>query len=108
MSTPESDRVGHVQVRDGRLHIPGQVYERVLLNCPSVALLVRDGRWQLLPLFGGAGGLLIKMRNARGDRVVEAQEFLRSQGFEQGHEPVEFDLDPQPEGGGFQLLRRST
>jgi len=97
-----------VQVRDGRLHIPGQVYERVLLNCPSLALLVRDGRWQLLPLFGGAGGLLIKMRNARGDRVVEAQEFLRSQGFEQGHEPVEFDLDPQPEGGGFQLLRRST
>ena len=108
MNLPGSDCAGRVQLRDGRLHIPGEVYERVLLNCPSLALLARDGRWQLLPLFGGAGGLLIKIRNARGDRVVEAQEFFRSQGFEQGHEPVEFDLNPEPEGGAFQLVMQSS
>ena len=44
--------------------------------------MVRNSRWLLLPLLSGAGGLQVKRLNARGDRVVEAQEFLRSEGHE--------------------------
>jgi hypothetical protein len=97
------DASGSVQLRDGRLHIASEVYERAMPGCPALVLLVRDGQWWLLPLFGGAGGLQIKIRNARGDRVVEAQEFFRQQGFEHGHAPREFELVPEPGAGGFRL-----
>jgi hypothetical protein len=102
----EADSIGRVQVRAGRVHIPIEVYERALPGCPALALLVRDGQWLLLPLLGGAGGLQIKIRNARGDRVVEAQEFFRGQGLEDTDEPCEFDLKHEPEFGGFRLLPR--
>ena len=87
---PDLESAGRVQVRAGRLHLPREVYERALPGCPALALLVRDGQWLLLPLFGGAGGLQIKIRNAHGDRVVESQEFFRSQGFEDADQPREF------------------
>jgi hypothetical protein len=45
----------------------------------SVALLVRDEQIMIVPLIQqSAGGLLLKQRNARGDRVIHAQEFFRS------------------------------
>ena len=103
----EFESAGRVQVRAGRLHLPCDVYERALPGCPALALLVRNGQWLLLPLFGGAGGLQIKIRNAHGDRVVESQEFFRNQGFEDADEPREFELKHEPEFGGFRLLARS-
>lgn len=103
----EADSMGRVQVRAGRLHIPGEVYERALPGCLALALLVRDGHWLLLPLLGGAGGLQIKLRNPRGDRVVEAQEFFREQGIESDHAPREFDLTRDPAVGGFRFLLRT-
>jgi hypothetical protein len=48
----------------------------------------------------------IKIRNARGDRVVESQEFFRGQGLEDTDEPCEFELKHEPELGGFRLLAR--
>ncbi len=100
----EVDSIGRIEVRAGRVHIPIEVYERALPGCPALALLVRDGQWLLLPLLGGAGGLQIKIRNARGDRVVEAQEFFRGQGLEDTDEPCKFELKHEPEFGGFRLL----
>lgn len=97
-----------VSLRDGRLHIPAGVYQRWLAPCPALALLDRDGQWLVLPLFGGAGGLQIKIRNARGDRVVESQEFFRSQGLEDDAAPREFELSPEPRLGGFSLLERQA
>jgi hypothetical protein len=102
----EVTSVGCVEVRAGRLHLPSEVYERALPGCPALALLVRDGQWLLLPLFGGAGGLQIKIRNARGDRVVEAQEFFRAQGVTDDDAPCEYELKPEPEFGAFRLLAR--
>lgn len=96
--------IGCVEVRAGRLHLPGDVYERALPGCPALALLVRDGQWWLLPLKGGAGGLQIKIRNARGDRVVEAQEFFRAQGVQDDDAPCAYELQHVPEAGGFRLL----
>lgn len=95
-----------VQLRAGRLHIPSEVYQRLLPGCPAVALLARDGQWLLLPLLGGAGGLQIKIRNAHGDRVVESQEFFRAQGLEDDPAPRELELRSATEFGGFRLMAR--
>jgi hypothetical protein len=92
-----------VELRDGRLHIAGEVYERCLPGCPALALLARDGQWLLLPLHAGAGGLQIKIRNARGDRVVESQEFFRGQGLEDDAAARPLELAPEPSLGGYRL-----
>jgi hypothetical protein len=92
-----------VQLRAGRLHIPREVYRALLPGCTAVALLARDGQWLLLPLLAGAGGLQIKIRNARGDRVIESQEFFRGQGLEDKPEPCDITLASATEVGGFRL-----
>ena len=47
-----------------------------------MALLARAEQILIMPLTReSGGGLLLKMRNARGDRVVHAQEFFREQGL---------------------------
>ena len=96
-----------VQVRGGRLYLARRVHDECLGGCTSVALLVRDGGWWLLPLRAGAGGLQVKLRNAHGDRVVEAQEFLRSQGVEDEH-TLELGLVAEPALGAFRLVRDSS
>lgn len=92
-----------IALRGGRLHIPREVHERVLFSCESVALLARDDGWRLLPLRAGAGGLQVKLRNARGDRVVEAQEFFRNQGIEDDVMPRRLLLVDLPAEAAFAL-----
>lgn len=99
--TPETGP--DVWLQNGRLHLSSAAYEQYLQHCHAVGLLERDGRWLLLPLLGGAGGLQVKLRNARGDRVVEAQEFFRSQGFEDSPERRLLQLHADPEQGGLRI-----
>jgi hypothetical protein len=93
-----------VELRAGRLYVPVATYEHALVGYPAVALLARDGAWWLIPLKGGAGGLQLKLRTARGDRVVEAQEFFRAEGLEDTHEPRTFELAFEPSRGAFKLV----
>jgi hypothetical protein len=68
---------GYVIVGAGRVLVPLAVYARFLGGAEAAALLEREGRVLLLPLAGPvAGGLLLKQRNLRGDRVLVAPEFL--------------------------------
>jgi hypothetical protein len=97
-----------VELRTGRLYLPVETYEHALVGYPAVALLARDDAWWLIPLKGGAGGLQLKLRTARGDRVVEAQEFFRAQGLEDTHEPRTFDLQFEPSRGAFKLVMSSS
>ena len=97
------DSAARVQLRDGRLHIPGATYEQHLAGCVAVALTEREGHWWLLPLRAGAGGLQIKQRNPRGDRVVETQEFFRSQGLEDSPLARDYALLPDVQLGAFRL-----
>lgn len=65
---------GHLQVsRELRAaRFPGAV---------SVGLLARGRDLLVIPLLGsGAGGLLLKLRNGRGDCAVAAHEFLHRHG----------------------------
>jgi hydrogenase maturation protease len=91
------------ELRDGRLHLSKAICDRWLAACTSVALLDRDGQWWLIPLVAGAGGLQLKQRNARGDRVVEAQEFFRQHGLEDSPEPRRVVLRFDPERGGARM-----
>ncbi len=69
-----------IELIRGSIRLPRELCERCFASSPSVALLVREGRVLIVPLAAdSAGGLLLKQRNARGDRVVQAQEFFRQQ-----------------------------
>ena len=73
----------NVTIGHGRVLLPQAVCARHLAGVEAVALLERDGRALLLPLAGPlAGGLLLKQRNLRGDRVVFAPEFLARCGLD--------------------------
>ncbi len=61
----------------GNIYLSAEAYEKYLPGLDSVALLQRDGDIVLLPVHqAGAGGSMIKVRNARGDRVIPAREYL--------------------------------
>ncbi|HEY8416264.1 MAG TPA: hypothetical protein VIK99_10900 [Thermaerobacter sp.] len=65
-----------VEITDGGyLHLPAEAAGR--FPAGTAIVLVRRGELWLLPVsHPGAGGLLLKWRNARGDRSVLVHEFL--------------------------------
>lgn len=91
-------------LRNGRLHLSSAAYVRHLRDCVSVGLLARGGDWLLLPLRAGAGGLQIKLRNAAGDRVIEAQEFFRTQGLEDSQDARSVKLIPDIEQNTLRIV----
>lgn len=71
-----------VRVAHGSFYLARELCDRYLPAITCLATIVRDGQVFLMPLLGpAAGGSLMKFRNARGDRVVHADEFLRSLGI---------------------------
>jgi hypothetical protein len=85
-ATPE------IAVGRGNLYLSREICETYLAGVASVALLERDGDVLIVPLIEqSAGGLLLKQRNARGDRVIHAQEFFRCRDL-----PEEFELRTLP------------
>jgi hypothetical protein len=63
----------------GNFYLSRETCETYLPGVESVALLARDDAVLIVPLTQqSAGGLLLKQRNARGDRVIHAQEFFRN------------------------------
>jgi hypothetical protein len=84
----ESITVGAVEIARGKIYLPRAICDAYFAGISSVALIVRGGAIQIVPLSrNSAGGLLLKQRNARGDRVVHAQEFMRGQGYPESFEP---------------------
>lgn len=79
--------VPRIQIRMGNLYLEGSVYTRYFAGMESVILLRRQDKLLILPVrHAAAGGLLLKVRNPQGDRVVHAQEFLRDQGLDEQQE----------------------
>lgn len=76
----------------GNFYLPREICEAYLPDAASVALVLRDGEVMIVPLTReAAGGLLLKQRNARGDRVIHAQEFFRNKNL-----PEEFEARTMP------------
>jgi hydrogenase maturation protease len=81
-----------VSIARGNFYLSREICETYLPGVSSVALLVRDEEIMIVPLIQqSAGGLLLKQRNARGDRVIHAQEFFRSRSL-----PEEFEVRSVP------------
>lgn len=72
-----------MRIARGSFYLSQELCALYLPGLEAIAPLTRDGEVYLLPLLGtAAGGLLLKLRNARGDRVVHALEFLRTLGID--------------------------
>ncbi|MBX3221765.1 MAG: hydrogenase maturation protease [Labilithrix sp.] len=72
-----------VRLRRGALHFQPEQVSRWFGASSGVALLYRESLLFVLPLTEAtAGGMLFKLRSPRGDRVVEAQEFFRTNGLD--------------------------
>lgn len=87
-----------VTVARGNLYLSRELCDRHLTGIEAVALLEREGRLMVLPLIPqSGGGLLLKIRNARGDRVVHGQEFFREKGYLEDFQervlPARWDAD---------------
>ncbi len=89
----------------GYLHLPAALAQRYFPADLLVAL-PRDGEIWLAPLRGpAAGGLLLKQRNARGDRSVLIWEVLppatppgpRRAVWDDDHGALRMSLSPEPE-----------
>lgn len=78
-SAPPEERI---RLSRGSLYLDRDLCAAYFFQTSALAAVVRDGHAYLLPLRGpAAGGLLLKVRNARGDRVVHADEFLLTLGI---------------------------
>ena len=66
-----------LRIGDGRIVVPHATYQCFMPAASAAALLWRNGMACLVPLSGPvAGGMLLKQRNALGDRVMFADDFL--------------------------------
>ena len=64
-----------VDVRRGSVYLRAQDYDTYFAGVAAVILLIRDGTLQILPVRQmAAGGCLLKIRNAAGDRVATAPD----------------------------------
>jgi hypothetical protein len=71
-------RLAPVRLQNGSLYLDAEVYEAFFGRRDSVAVLSRDQQIALFPVApGGIGGSFAKIRNSRGDRVIQARELLR-------------------------------
>ncbi len=68
----------------GNIYLALEICDAYFPNMQSVALIRREDRILIVPLMQeSGGGLLLKIRNARGDRVIHAQEFFRAHGLDE-------------------------
>lgn len=82
----------------GNIYFSREIYDAYFSGASAVALVEREHRLFVVPLIiPSSGGLLLKVRNTRGDRVLHAQEFFRGHGYGEDFEkrvyPVELNVE---------------
>jgi len=78
-----SDDQHSISIANGNLYINHSLYETYFPKIESVILLNKSPEFLIMPVQqAGAGGLLMKIKNSRGDRVISILEFLESNGIE--------------------------
>ncbi len=63
--------------RNGNLYLDSGLYEAYFKSINSVVLLKKESLFLLMPVQQAGGGLLLKIKNAKGDRIVHAIEFFQ-------------------------------
>lgn len=77
-----------VLLKRGSLRISADVYRDYFEAREAALFMVRDDRLHLVPVEPMSGGIILKQRTAAGDRVVDASEFLRAQGWDDQGEHI--------------------
>lgn len=91
-----------LSIGGGCVRVPHDTYALYLGGVASAALIERDGQILLLPLRGPvAGGMLLKQRNLRGDRVMLANDFLAAHGLDPFAPEREFSVRWLAEAGAL-------
>ncbi len=76
-----------IGLRQRRLYIARQVYEAFFDGSSTVILLRKEKDLLVLPVrYAASGGYVLKIRNAAGDRAVDAGDFFRDRGLDDGAE----------------------
>ena len=72
--------VQEMSISRGSLYLPNDIYQRYFNGLSSVILLRQKNDLLIMPVMNAAaGGYLLKLKNAAGDRVINAMDFLREQ-----------------------------
>jgi len=103
--TETSERA--LTLQGGSIYLEVEVYEAYFRGIETVAVLLDEEHLSVLPIRAGAG-LLVKRRNAHGDRVIHATETLRPRGLDEAQSlrlPVKWDSQ---RGALVARLPRST
>lgn len=71
-----------VLIRDGAIYLPCHLAETYFRGIDSVIVLIQQGELMVMPVHQmTSGGCLLKIRNASGDRVVQARDVFQDQGL---------------------------
>lgn len=73
-------------VKRGSLLVPREVYQRYFERFEGAVLIGKDDRLCVLPVESTTGGVMVKQRNAQGDRAIDLTEFLRNHGWDDAAE----------------------
>jgi len=85
----QEQRQNKVRIIQGNLYLDSFLYNSFFAGIESVALLPRLPGFFIMPVHSQAsGGRLLKMRNAKGDRVVTATDFFQECGIDYQAEKV--------------------
>ena len=64
-------------LKNGNLYLDSELYDTYFNTINAVALLKQESTFLIMPVQQAGGGLLLKIKNAKGDRIVHAVEFFQ-------------------------------
>ena len=71
-----------ISIRNGSIYLPADVVDRYFRGIDAVIVLIDEGELMILPVHQAtSGGCLLKLRNAAGDRVVQARDVFQDRDF---------------------------
>ncbi len=73
-------------IKNGNIYLNSSIYETYFSSVKAVVLLKREEGVLLMPVQNASGGLLLKIINAKGDRIVHASEFFMFNDIESQNE----------------------
>lgn len=82
-----------VHLKRGSLYLSGELYDRYFSGLETIILLGKNEDFLIMPVRNAAsGGYLLKLKNSSGDRIINAMDFFRDQGFPDETD-IEFDVE---------------
>ena len=71
---------GKVSIREGSIYLPHELVDTYFRDIDAVIVLIQQGELMVMPVHQAtSGGSLLKVKNAAGDRVVQARDVFQDQ-----------------------------